>query len=124
MQLKQNQTETHPLSIWAEAMRATVSVGRRSLKGEDELLRAVSDELQRLNMTGFILLLMENGLLELEDDPTMILENDNFDEKGNVESYNGSLDMYEALVAEAEKRELVWKDIDLEDVINGSKTPT
>jgi hypothetical protein len=48
VQLRQEEIETHPKSIWAEAMRATVAVARRSLRGEDAMLRAVSDELERL----------------------------------------------------------------------------
>ncbi|OGO16475.1 MAG: hypothetical protein A2Z14_19510 [Chloroflexi bacterium RBG_16_48_8] len=72
VQLKHKETEVYPKSVWAEAMRATVAVARRSLKGEDALLRAVSDELQRLEMTGFILLLCEDGLLELRATPSVL----------------------------------------------------
>jgi PAS domain S-box-containing protein len=72
--LKQEEIEAHPRSIWAEAMRATVAVARRSLKGEDAMLHAVSDELQRLEMTGFILLLRDDGLLELRGAPSDLEE--------------------------------------------------
>jgi PAS domain S-box-containing protein len=74
VQLRQEEIEAHPKSIWAEAMRATVAVARRSLKGEDAMLRAVSDELQRLEMTGFILLLSDDGLLELRATPSDLEE--------------------------------------------------
>ncbi len=74
VQLKREEIDTHPKSIWAEAMRATVAVARRSLKGEDAMLRAVSDELQRLEMTGFILLLSDDGLLELRATPSDLEE--------------------------------------------------
>jgi PAS domain S-box-containing protein len=74
VQTKQKREETHPKSIWAEAMRATVAVARRSLKGEDAMLHAVSNELQRLEMTGFILLLCDDGLLELRAAPSDLEE--------------------------------------------------
>jgi PAS domain S-box-containing protein len=72
--LKSDPIEAQPKSIWAEAMRATVAVARRSLKGEDAMLRAVSNELQRLDMTGFILLIAEDGLLELRATPSDLEE--------------------------------------------------
>jgi PAS domain S-box-containing protein len=72
--LKQEQASIQAKSVWAEAMRATVAVARRSLEGEDAMLCAVSDELQRLDMTGFILLLSDNGLLELRATPTDLEE--------------------------------------------------
>jgi PAS domain S-box-containing protein len=73
-QTKQKEIEIHTKSIWAEAMRATVAVARRSLQGEDSMLCAVSDELQRLEMTGFILLLTDDGLLELRATPSDLEE--------------------------------------------------
>jgi PAS domain S-box-containing protein len=72
--LKQDRSSVQPKSVWAEAMRATVAVARRSLEGEDAMLCAVSDELQRLEMTGFILLLSDNGLLELRATPSDLEE--------------------------------------------------
>jgi PAS domain S-box-containing protein len=52
--------------IWAEIMRAAVTVARQSLLSEHDLLQAVGRELRRLKLNGALLLLTPEGRLRVE----------------------------------------------------------
>jgi len=56
---------TAPESVWASALRASASVARRSVSSEADVLRAVTEELQRLNLRGGVSLITEDGRLEV-----------------------------------------------------------
>lgn len=60
--------ETKP--IWADIMRAAVSVARQWNQSEKTLLSAVGEELHHLNLNGAILLLMPDGYLEVQGTPS------------------------------------------------------
>lgn len=51
--------------LWASALRAAAAVARRAALTEDEVVRAVTEELRRLRLVGSVLLLRPDGLLQL-----------------------------------------------------------
>ncbi|NIM93607.1 MAG: GAF domain-containing protein [Anaerolineales bacterium] len=58
--------------VWAEAMRATVALARYGISSESELLKAVTEELSRLNMNGTLMLLSPEGRLEVRALPSSL----------------------------------------------------
>jgi len=52
-------------SIWAAALQATAAVARQGGSSEADVLRALTDALRRLKMRGSVLLLREDGRLEV-----------------------------------------------------------
>lgn len=51
-------------SIWVSALRAAAEVTRRATSSEADVLRAVSEELRKLHVTGGVALMKEDGRLE------------------------------------------------------------
>ena len=52
-------------SIWATTLRASASVASRAAASEQDVLRAVTEELRRLKMRGSVMLFRPDGKLEL-----------------------------------------------------------
>ena len=52
-------------SIWANTLRASASVASRAAANEQDVLRAVTEELRRLKMRGSVMLLRPDGKLEV-----------------------------------------------------------
>ncbi|MEJ2012819.1 MAG: PAS domain S-box protein [Anaerolineales bacterium] len=50
-------------TIWVSALRAAAGVARQATSGEDDVIRAVSKELSRLNLRGTVALFNEDGML-------------------------------------------------------------
>jgi PAS domain S-box-containing protein len=66
VQLKNLKPKIPSKSIWADAMRAAVAVARQVNVGEEEFLNAVIEELIPLNLRGMIMLMAEDGQLEVK----------------------------------------------------------
>lgn len=65
-QIDTPEAEVTTKPIWAEIMRAAVTVARQSLGSEHALLQAVSQELRRLKLSGAVMLLTAEGNLRVE----------------------------------------------------------
>jgi len=52
-------------TIWVSALRAAAGVARQATSGEDDVIRAVAQELSRLQLRGTVALLAEDGQLEV-----------------------------------------------------------
>ena len=52
-------------SIWATALQATAAVARQGGSSEADVLRALTDALRRLEMRGSVMLLLDDGRLEV-----------------------------------------------------------
>ena len=53
--------QTSPETILASLLRATTAVARQDASSEDDVIRAVTDELKRLDLRGTVVLLLPSG---------------------------------------------------------------
>jgi PAS domain S-box-containing protein len=53
-------------TIWASAFRAAGGVARKAASSEQDVIRAVSEELQRMRLRGSVSLLTNDGLLQMQ----------------------------------------------------------
>lgn len=69
-QVKDSTIEIQAKPIWAEIMRAAVAVASQATLDEEDLLESVGIELRRLNLHGAIMLLTDDGFLEVQGTPS------------------------------------------------------
>jgi PAS domain S-box-containing protein len=62
---KRRNTEGEHETIWVSALRAAAGVARQATSGEEDVIRAVAQELTRLNLRGTVALFDEQGQLQV-----------------------------------------------------------
>ena len=62
---KRQKNEGEHETIWVSALRAAAGVARQATSGEDDVIRAVAQELSRLHLRGTVALFNEQGQLEV-----------------------------------------------------------
>ena len=66
VQLKKTKSKSHSKSTWADAMRTAVAVARKINTSEEDFLQGVIEELQPLKLRAMIMLIDEDGQLNVK----------------------------------------------------------